>query len=368
MQRGKIVERMNLRAQSQPKRLPATGFIRRVRLPAIFLMLLSCVSAHAQEKSEPDQTSTVGPQSAAAISGTITDRSGAAIAAAKIKLTCGTDVEEVLSGSDGQFTFLGLTPGPFQLTISSPGFATQAISGRVLAGETQTVPPIVLALATAATEIRVAPATLDIAQDQLREEEKQRVLGVIPNYYVTYVPNAAPLSSKQKFRLALKSTLDPITFGMVAVVAGVQQAQNNFSGYGQGAEGYAKRYGASYANLATSTFIGGAILPSLFKQDPRYFYKGTGSKQSRVFYAIANSVICKSDKGKWQPNYSGILGGLAAGGISNLYYPASDRNSVALTFENALIGIGEAAATNILQEFVIRKLTPNTAGHGQATP
>ena len=61
-----------------------------------------------------------------------------------------------------------------------------------------------------------------------------------------------------------------------------------------------------YADLVSGTFIGGAILPSLFKQDPRYFYKGTGSRKSRFFYAIANSVICKGDNGRWQPNYSNI--------------------------------------------------------------
>ena len=98
----------------------------------------------------------------------------------------------------------------------------------------------------------------------------------------------------------------------------------------------AKRYGAGYADIVTGTFIGSAILPSLLKQDPRYFYKGTGSTRSRILYAIANSVICKGDNGRWQANYSSILGSLAAGGISNLYYPAQDRNGAGLTFENAL--------------------------------
>jgi hypothetical protein len=77
--------------------------------------------------------------------------------------------------------------------------------------------------------------------------------------------------------------------------------------------------------------IGSAILPALLKQDPRYFYKGTGTTRSRILYAIANSVMCKGDNGHWQVNYSGILGGAAAGGISNLYYPASDRNGISLT-------------------------------------
>jgi hypothetical protein len=108
--------------------------------------------------------------------------------------------------------------------------------------------------------------------------------------------------------------------------------------------------------------IGGAILPSLLKQDPRYFYKGTGSTRSRILYALANAVICKGDNGHWQANYSGILGALAAGGISNLYYPASSRNGAGLTFENTLIGIGGSAVGNLFQEFLVRKLTPHTQG------
>src|SRR5262249_50099200 len=161
----------------------------------------------------------------------------------------------------------------------------------------------------------VVPDRVEIAEEQLKEQEKQRVLGVIPNFYVSYVPDAAPLTPKQKFGLAWKTSIDPVSFGITAAIAGGQQADNDFRRYGQGAQGYAKRFGAAYANLVSSTFIGGAILPSLLKQDPRYFYKGTGTKRSRFFYAVANSVICKGDNGRWQPNYSGVLGGLAAGGI-----------------------------------------------------
>jgi hypothetical protein len=182
------------------------------------------------------------------------------------------------------------------------------------------------------------------------------------------VPNAAPLTPKQKFQLAWKSTIDPVSFGVTGVVAGVEQATDRFQGYGQGAAGYGRRYGAAYGDLVSGTFIGGAILPSLLKQDPRYFYKGTGTVRSRMLYAIANSVICKGDNGRWQPNYSGIVGSLAAGGVSNLYYPENDRSDAALTFENALIGIGETAAVNILQEFVMRRLTPNAPKPDPATP
>jgi len=303
------------------------------------------------------------------ISGIIVDQTGAPDAGARVRLSREDQSpdQELLSGDDGRFSFANVAPGPFQLTITSAGFATQASSGILRSGETYTVPQIALALATAVTEVRVIPSPTEVAEDQIRVQEKQRVLGVVPNFYVSYVQNAAPLSSKQKFELAWKTTVDPVTFGVTGVIAGIQQAQNDFSGYGQGAQGYAKRYGASYADVVAGTLIGSAILPSLLKQDPRYFYKGSGSKRSRILYAIANSVICKGDDGHWQANYSGILGSFAAGGISNLYYPAKDRGAE-LTFENTLIGIGESAAVNLLQEFLIRKLTPNVPNHEPASP
>jgi hypothetical protein len=276
--------------------------------------------------------------------------------------------QEAMSDGDGRYSFAGIAPGPFQLTVTSTGFATATIFGTLHSGEIYSAPPIALVLAGASTEVRVAMSRYEMAEAEIKDEEKQRVLGVVPNFYVTYDPTAIPLSPKQKFELAWKSTIDPVSFGLTGAVAGIEQAADTFNGYGQGAQGYGKRFGASYANFVTGTFIGSAVLPSLLKQDPRYFYKGTGSKRSRIFYAIANSVICKGDNGKWQANYSSILGGLASGGISNLYYPASDRNDAALTFENALIGIGTTAAANLLQEFVIRRLTPHAPSYARATP
>ena len=235
-------------------------------------------------------------------------------------------------------------------------------------GESYTVQQIDLALAPTVTEVRVVPTRVEVAEDQIKAQEKQRVLGVVPNFYVSYEHHALPLAPKQKFELAWKTTIDPVSFGLTGAIAGIQQAQNQFSEYGQGAQGFGKRYGASYANFVASTYIGGAILPSLLKQDPRYFYKGSGSKRSRFLYAIANSVICKGDNGHWQANYSGIVGSLAAGAVSNLYYPAENRDGAELTFENALIGIGESAAVNVLQEFVIRKLTRNVPNQEPVNP
>ena len=303
------------------------------------------------------------------IRGTILDPNGTAIAGARVKLTCQGQPpsQETQSGDDGQFSFTNIPPGAYQLSVTAEGFTTKSSAGVLHPGENVIVPKISLPLTTEVTEVRVELTPVEMAQEQMKDEEKQRVFGFIPNFYVTYVPNAAPLNTRQKFELAWKSTFDPVTFLFTGAAAGVQQAQDQFSGYGQGAQGYAKRYGASYADVVTSTFIGGAILPSLLKQDPRYFYKGTGSKRSRILYAIANSVICKGDNGHWQPNYSTILGGLAAGGISNLYYPSSDRGA-GLTFENTAIGIAGTAAANLLQEFVLRKLSTHVPNNAPATP
>lgn len=290
------------------------------------------------------------------------DKSGTAIAGANIKLSRAdqSELSEAQSDSDGQFCVSNVPAGAFQLSISSDGFAPQNFSGIVQPGQTYMAPNIVLSVASIQTELRVGVSPFEVAEQQVKDEEKQRLLGAIPMFYVSYVPDAAPLNSKQKLELAWKTLLDPFTFGLAAAAAGIEQETNAFSGYGRGAQGFGKRFGAAYADNATDTIIGGAILPILLKQDPRYFYKGTGSVHSRFLYAIANSVICKGDNRRWQPNYSGIIGSLAASGMSNLYYPPENRG-VQLTFENALIGIGESAAFNVIQEFIFPKLTSHRA-------
>ena len=266
-------------------------------------------------------------QSPGSISGQVVDQSGSIIGGVEIRLTREdqSPSQEVFSDTDGQFSFVNVAPGPFQLTITLEGFTTQVLSGTVSPGETYIVPQIVLEVATQVTQVTVGVTQVELAEVQIKDQEKQRVLGIIPNFYVSYVPNAVSLTSKQKFELAWKSSVDPFTFVAVGVVAGAAQAGNQFGGYGQGAQGYAKRYGASYGDVVIGTFLGSAILPSVLKQDPRYFYRGTGSTRSRILYALASPIICKGDNGRWQPDYSYVLGNFAAAGIANLYYhPATE--------------------------------------------
>jgi hypothetical protein len=208
--------------------------------------------------------------------------------------------------------------------------------------------------------VDVTPDRVELAERQIKVQEQQRLFGVLPNFFVSYLPDAAPLNTRQKFQLSWKARLDPVQFGVVGITAGVQQARNDFSGFGDGAEGYAKRYAAAYGTVLTRSLITQVALPSLFKQDPRYFYKGTGSRTSRAAYAISRTVIKKGDNGRWQPNYSGILGSLASGAISNLYYPAEDRKGARLMLENTAIGLGGAAIGHLAQEFLFKKLTSHS--------
>jgi hypothetical protein len=211
-------------------------------------------------------------------------------------------------------------------------------------------------------------ATLeDIAQAQVQAQEKQRVFGIVPNFYSSYIWNAAPMTSKQKFGLAVRSTTDPVAFLIAGGVAGVEQWHNTFPGYGRGTDGYFKRYGAAYADNVIGRMVGSAILPSLLKQDPRYFYQGSGTIKSRALYAISQTVICRGDDGRSQPNWSHLLGNFAAAGISNVYRAPEDRTA-SLTIRNAFIITGSNAVSNLIKEFLLRKITSKVPDYAQGKP
>jgi hypothetical protein len=340
---------------------------RPIRAAALGFAFAAFLAFPELAQGRPTASPTV--QFAASISGTIVDSSGAAIAGAHLVLSydAASAPREITSGADGTYTFIGVPAGSYHIAITATGFAGQTYSAKLADGESATVPQITLAVASESTQVQVVVSRFELAEDEIKMQEKQRVLGVFPNFYVSYDPHAVALTPKQKFKLAYRTSIDPVTFVLTGAIAGAQQAQNDFSGYGQGAQGYGKRYGAVYADTVTSNFLAGAVFPSVFKQDPRYFYKGTGTVRERVLYAISMAVVCKGDNGKWQPAYSEVLGNLASAGISNAYYPASDRGA-ALVFENTAIGIGTTAAANILQEFLIRKLTPSQKSNATAQP
>jgi len=188
------------------------------------------------------------------------------------------------------------------------------------------------------------------AQKELRAEEQQHLLGVVPTYNAVYSGKALPLNAKQKFHLAISGALTPYQFALTGIVAGLGQAQDSFPEYGQGFSGYAKRYGAGYTDYFDGQMLGNAVLPVILHQDPRYFRKGSGRFVARLGWAMASTIRCKGDNGKWQPNISNVSGNIMAGGISNLYYPESDRG-IGLTFERGLVVTAEGVVGAVVLEF-----------------
>jgi hypothetical protein len=203
-----------------------------------------------------------------------------------------------------------------------------------------------------------------IAAEQIKAEEKQRFIGVIPNFYISYVHDPAPMTTKQKFSLASHDTFDPVSLIGVGLAAGIEQANNTYAGYGEGAAGYGKRFAAKFGDGRTSDFLSHAVFPSLFHQDPRYFYQGTGSVKSRMLHAASFAIITRSDSGKTMPNYSYFLGDIGSGALSNLYYPHADRG-IGLVFTNAAIGIAGKAGGTIIREFFSKRITTNVPSDGK---
>jgi hypothetical protein len=293
------------------------------------------------------------------VSGTEVDVNNGIVAGAAVVLEGPVPEEHhtVVANDNGFFEFHDVRPEtPYHVTISADGYVNWTSSTIILnPGQVLFLTNNRLKIAGAATSVTVF-ASEEIAIEQVRIEEKQRVLGVIPNFYVSYDHDAAPLTTRLKLSLALRADTDPVTFLGVGFLAGIDQAAVT-PNYGQGAKGYGQRMGALYANGFTDIMIGGAILPSLLHQDPRYFYQGTGTKKSRAFHALSSPFICRGDNGRSQLNYSSIGGDLASGAISNAYYPTTNRGP-GLVFLNAAITTAGRMANGVIQEFVLRKLTP----------
>lgn len=294
--------------------------------------------------------------------GLVTDTEGVPIIGAAIRIVSSGSggsaaaVRDALTDRDGKFVAPGLFVGTYQVAASYKGFDTLTVQADVQAGSTVELAPFALKLSTVDTVIDVLPQDV-LRRQELHAEEAQKLGGILPNFYVSYRWDAPALTTHEKYLLAFRNVRDPGNLFLVGTVAAVQQATDGFNGYGQGAKGYGRRYGADLGNLVFGTFLGGAVYPSLFHQDPRYFYKGTGTFKARLGYALSSAVICRGDNGKRQFAISGVLGDLSAGAISNLYYAPEDRHGAALTLENGFLGIAGDALNGLVQEFFFKQIT-----------
>jgi Carboxypeptidase regulatory-like domain len=319
-------------------------------------------------KTDPQNYAQQPPaaEESASIAGTILDVSGAAVPGAEVSLAHedGTELRTLVSEANGEFNFTKIPPGPYLVVVSAKGFAPFTSEEFVVAvQQAYEVPIVSLSVATASIEVMVRPIDL-IAAEQIRAAEKQRLMGVIPNFYTSYIYDAAPLTWKQKFSLAARGTFDPVAVMGVGLAAGIEQANNSYPGYGQGAAGYSKRYAAKFVDGRSSDFLTHAVFPALFHQDPRYYYQGSGTVKSRLVHALGSAFVTRSDRGRTVPNYSYLLGNMCAGALSNLYYPQSSRGAH-LVFTNTAIGLAGRLGTNLVREFLSKRLTTNVRGNGK---
>lgn len=310
--------------------------------------------------SAPQAQSNSSAMDAADLNGTVTDVNGDLIPGATVVLD-GTDSsshQTQTANDSGFFQFGGLKAGvPYQITISAKGFENWT-SGKIVltSGQFFGITDIKLKLESSVSSVTVYASTEEIAAHQVEIEEQQRIMGFIPNFYVVYdSKNAVPLTAKMKFQMAYRVSIDPVSIVGAAALAGMNQAGET-PDYREGAIGYGERFGAAYADGITDIMFGGAILPALLHQDPRYFYQGTGTTKSRLMHAMAAPFICRGDNGKSEVNFSSMGGDLISGSISNAYYPASNRGA-SLLFEGFALSTGERVVSTVIQEFLLKKLT-----------
>jgi hypothetical protein len=316
---------------------------------------------HSDPQNSAQQTPLA--EGSGGVAGTVVDVSGAAVSGAEVSLIHGdgTQLLTMVSEANGEFNFTKIPAGSYLVIVNAKGFAPfTSAEFAVAVLQVYEVPDVSLSISTANMEVTVRPTDL-IAAEQIRAEEKQRLVGVIPNFYTSCIFDAAPLTWKQKFSLAARSAFDPVAFIGVGFGAGIEQATNAYAGYGQGAAGYRKRYAATFLDGRSSDFLTNALFPALLHQDPRYYYQGSGSVKSRLLHAIGSVFVTRSDTGRTVPNSSYFLGDLGAAALSNLYYPEANRGAN-LVFSNAAVGLAGRVGMNLFREFLSKRLTTNVSG------
>jgi len=319
---------------------------------------------HSDPQNSAQQTPPA--EGAASVAGTVLDVSGAGVSGADVSLMHGdgTQLLTMVSEANGEFDFTKVPAGSYLVTVKAKGFAPFT-SAEFAVGVQQAyeVPDVSLSIATANMEVTVRPTEL-IAAAQIRAEEKQRLIGIIPNFYTSYIFDAAPLTWEQKFSLAARNTFDPVTFIGVGFGAGIEQATNAYAGYGQGAAGYSKRYAAKFVDGRSGAFLTNAVFPALLHQDPRYYYQGSGSLKSRLVHALSSPFVTRSDGGRAVPNSSYLLGDVCSAALSNLYYPKADRGAN-LVFTNAALGLAGRLGMSLIREFLSKRFTRSVPDNGK---
>lgn len=344
---------------------------------ALFCLLLgclvcnavaSCQAVPASAEQTASERSTVAPRGSerlmpeapgftGRIEGEVLDSSGALVPGAHVLLHVPDRAHDALAVTDaeGRYVFANLPAGRYSYVVTAPGFQDFASAPFPLGlAETRQMESVTLIIPTGHADAYVTLNRKEIAAAEVHAAEQQRIVG-FPDFYTSFVWNATPMDAGQKLSLGLHATTDRMAFVTAALVASGEQIKGTFPEYGSDAAGFGKRYGAAYADGFVGKFLGGAIFPSVFRQDPRYFYMGPhGTLKQRLRHAVLSGIVTRGDNGRMQANYSHILGNASAGAISTLYHPAAD-SAGKLALDNALLGSVGEAGVNVVRELFLKR-------------
>jgi hypothetical protein len=311
------------------------------------------------------------PLATGVVRGTVTDVHGGLVPGASIQLerTGESAVLEAKTDEAGHFALLQVPPGTYTLLIAAPELKSYLSTPFILhPGEVLDMPAVALAIATATTSVEVSANSPEVAEQELHLEEQQRVFGVLPNFFTSYVWNAAPLTTMQKFKLSVHASTDPVSFIGFALVAYIETSNDTFPSWGRDAPSYGKRFGAAFGDALISRQLDSALFPAIFHQDPRYFYMGPAQPgKKRLWHALSSGLIARGDNGRTQINYSHLVGNAGAGALSSFYHPASDGPGT-LAVDNMLLRIGADAAQAFVREFVLDHLHHNKPSYANGEP
>lgn len=305
-----------------------------------------------------------GPAAPGTIAGIVRDVNNGKVPGATVVVRgAANDSHTAVTDDQGRFEVGGLKPGgTYGVTVSADGFAEWTSPGVIASsGPGQESISIQLAIEAQHTAITVNPYQEALAL--VKVEEKQRALVLIPNFFEVFCPNPPPLTAKLKFRLAFRTATDPFTFAAAAILSGPGHSART-PNFGEGVQGFAERFGVNYGNEVSYIMLGGAVLPSLLHQDPRYYYQGKGTWRSRAFHAVSNAFVTRGDNGRLEPNYSDLGGNLISSAISNAYYPAANRGARQV-FQSFAINLGVRMTVRLLQEFLIPPAKSGACPPGQ---
>lgn len=345
--------------------------------------LLPAVISAAVDPSLPDAPSSLLATTAPAagqtpteprcrITGVVSDIQGGLIPGAHVRATReGADAAELRTtdaDQNGHFVFTDLPAGVYTVTIASPGFETYNLKDvRLKPGEAYELPEVALPIARTTADATVTLTEEQLADAEINDELHQRVLGILPNYFTSYIWDAAPLNTRQKWRLTWKSATDPVFFATTAITAGIQYANNTYPSYGDGAQGYFTRYAAAYGDALVGRTITSVFADTLFHQDPRYFVMTNGHWYRRAWHAVDSTFLARGDDKKWHFAYGHFVGTTAAACITYTYHQQDEDLGVHI-LSDVVYSLGEQAIRNLAREFIFRHLALHVPSYAKGKP